>query len=253
MADSKVSGLTATTAILDADMFYIVKAADLTKGYKITGTNLLSQIGSKDAWVPLQVSGTYVDGGTFTVSGDYTSVIGIGDKLKLTNSTVKYFVVRACSYSSPNTTVTVTGGSTYALTNTTISPVYYSHTNAVGFPVTLALTAPTMTTTGTGFTNQPTTNSWKFATADRICTVTGVLQNHATSGGTGVFIATFTAGQLPPILGDAVGSAYNMSNSKAGYCYVSATDGVIKMALYDGNTIAGNSEYYIVTISFFIG
>jgi len=252
MADTRISEKTATTTIANADNFLVDKASDTTKTYRILGSSLLSQVGAVDAWVPIQGSCAYVDGGTFTISGDYTSVIGIGDKLKLTNSTVKYFVVRACSYSSPNTTVTVTGGSTYALTNTTITG-YYSHANPVGFPVTLALTAPTMTSTGTGFTNQPTTNSWKFATSDRICTVTGVLQNHATSGATGAFIATFTAGQLPPILGDAVGSAYNLSNSKAGYTYVSATDGVIKMALYDGTTIAGNSEYYITTITYFIG
>ena len=58
-----------------------------------------------------------------------------GDKIKLTQTSVKYFYVANVSYSSPNTTVTVTGGSDYSLANATITSPYFSKIeNPQGFP-----------------------------------------------------------------------------------------------------------------------
>jgi len=90
--------------------------------------NLGGWILSGDTW-------TYASATTFTISGDKTGVLSIGDKLKLTQTTVKYFYVVGVSYSSPNTTVTVTGGSDYTLANATITSPHYSHSSSpVGFP-----------------------------------------------------------------------------------------------------------------------
>ena len=76
-------------------------------------------------------------GGYFTVSGDVTGKYGIGDKIKLTQTTVKYFYVTAISYSSGSglTTISVCGGTDYTLINASIaSPCYSKIENPQGFP-----------------------------------------------------------------------------------------------------------------------
>jgi len=85
-------------------------------------------------WLPADGM-TYASATTFTVSGDQTAKYSKGTKLKLTNSTVKYFYVVSSSYSSPNTTVTVTGGGDYSLASAAITSPYYSYSeNPQGFP-----------------------------------------------------------------------------------------------------------------------
>lgn len=73
---------------------------------------------------------------TFTVSGDLSEVLTPGTRLKLTQTTVKYFIVTAAVFSSGTTTVTIYGGSDYTLANATISANYYSHIKGpAGFPL----------------------------------------------------------------------------------------------------------------------
>lgn len=88
----------------------------------------------KAGWNLLIASGTRVSNTSMTVTGDFTSVIAVGDKLKLTDTTTKYYYVTACSYSAPNTTITFTGGTDYVLAGTP-SNIYYSKAaSPVGFP-----------------------------------------------------------------------------------------------------------------------
>lgn len=84
---------------------------------------------------------TYASATTFTVSGDLTGVFTPGTKIKLTQTTAKYFYVVSSSYSSPNTTVTITGGSDYTLANAAITSPHYSYNNnPQGFPHNFAYT-----------------------------------------------------------------------------------------------------------------
>jgi hypothetical protein len=198
-----------------------------------------------DGWVTVTDTWTYATATTFTISGDKTGVYSVGDKIKLTQTTVKYFYIVAISYSSPNTTVTVTGGSTYSLANATITSPYYSKAaSPAGFPAYFGLTDPTFTSTGTAFTNQPTSKSFRFIMNGRLVFLSGGMQNHATSGATGQFIATFTAGQLPPVADFFTGTAINQSTRASGFCYVEYAQNKITMHKYDVTTLAGNSEYY---------
>jgi len=84
---------------------------------------------------------------TVTCSGNYTGIISVGSRIKLTHSDVtKYFIVVKTSYSSPNTTLTLYGGTDYTLASGTISNPYYSTAKAPsGFP--LDLTKWTVTVT----------------------------------------------------------------------------------------------------------
>ena len=73
---------------------------------------------------------------TFTVSGDQTAKYTPGVRIKLTQTTVKYFIVTAVSVASGTTTVTIYGGTDYTLANAAISANYYSREKApAGFPL----------------------------------------------------------------------------------------------------------------------
>jgi hypothetical protein len=73
---------------------------------------------------------------TFTVPGNKSTKYYPGMRIKLTQTTVKYFIITKVVYSSPNTTITVYGGTDYTLTSATIIYPYYSPAKApAGFPL----------------------------------------------------------------------------------------------------------------------
>lgn len=125
---------------------------------------------SGSAWAPTTISadwqtpsGTWtyasVDGptGVITTSVDQTGVIPVGSRLKLTQTTVKYFIVTATSA----TTVTVYGGTDYTLANAAISGVAFSQVKApVGMNV--SPTKWTEQTKSTADNNQaaPVNGTW---------------------------------------------------------------------------------------------
>ncbi len=107
---------------------------------------------------------TFASATTFTTATDTTLTFTPGTLIKLTNSTVKYFVVVSSSFSA-TTTVTVTGGTDYTLANAAISAPFYSYqANPQGFPGWFNYT-PTLT----GGTSPSTT--CRFAVVGRIVTV----------------------------------------------------------------------------------
>jgi len=241
MANTKISAKTATTAILDADMFYIVKAADTTKGYKITGANLLTQIGARSGWIPANETWQYVSATRIAVGGGAAaSKYAVGDPWRLVaNSVSLQGYIKAIP---DNNNIDVCGD---ALTNNAFSECYYSHGRPSFFDDWFSLTAPTWTTTGTAFTNQPTTNTAKFRINGHKLEVELKVTCHATSGGTGIFIATFAAGQLPTIVGPGNGSAWNFSGSFGGFAFMSTTAPTeIRCCKYDSTALATNSQVF---------
>jgi hypothetical protein len=110
---------------------------DLTlSGYLIGHTGWIKET---DTWV-------YVASNQFKIVGkDVTARFPTGTKIKLTQTSVKYFYVTACALSGSDTLVTVTGGSDYSLANAAIASTYYSYsTRPQGFPSLFAWT-PTWT------------------------------------------------------------------------------------------------------------
>ena len=77
-------------------------------------------------WIAFSQTCTYASATTFTITGDYTGLLGVGMRLWLTQTTSKYFIIVACAYSAPNTTVTVYGGTDYTLANAAITAPYFS-------------------------------------------------------------------------------------------------------------------------------
>lgn len=100
----------------------------------LTAANVTGGPGS-DGWIAAGVTWTYVSANSFSVSGDKTAVYAVGDAIKMTNSTTKYFYVTAVNFTSSVSTVTVTGGTDYTLANAAISSPFYSKSvHATGFP-----------------------------------------------------------------------------------------------------------------------
>jgi len=90
-------------------------------------------------WIPWRGTWTYAgvqdEFSTFTVSGDQTAIFTEATKIKLTQTTEKFFVVVKSEYSSPNTTVTVWGHITFSLVNAAITnPVYSREESPAAWP-----------------------------------------------------------------------------------------------------------------------
>ncbi|OQB04295.1 MAG: hypothetical protein BWY21_02081 [Parcubacteria group bacterium ADurb.Bin216] len=134
-----------------------------------------------NGWVEADETWTYASATTFTISGDKRGKYQKGDKIKLTQTTVKYFYVIGVSYSSPNTTITVTGGSDYTVANAAITLPYFSKIeNPQGFPPFFNWTASITCPGGTAPTYS--TNSCSFSISGGFCHFTIYLEN--SSGGT---------------------------------------------------------------------
>lgn len=116
-------------------------------------------------WVDPDETWTYASADdptfTFTISGDQTGKYSAGMRIKLTQTTVRYFIVTKVAYSDPNTTITIYGGTDYDLADAAIANNYYSTAKA---PATFPLdqTKWTIEVSDTSNRNQtsPTQNVW---------------------------------------------------------------------------------------------
>jgi hypothetical protein len=85
----------------------------------------------RNGWINPNETWAYASANTITVPSGAVSRYSKGDKIKLTQTTVKYFYITAVA----DTLLTITGGNDYTLTNATITSNYYSHENSpIGFP-----------------------------------------------------------------------------------------------------------------------
>lgn len=156
----KITELAELTEVADDDLLVGVDVSDTSgsdngTNKKFTKANLLKEFvsltdtqtltnktigsplfeGTWDGWIAANETWTYASATTFTISGDKTGKYQKGDKIKLTQTSVKYFYVVGVSYSSPNTTVTVNGMNLYTLADATItSPFYSKMETPTGYP-----------------------------------------------------------------------------------------------------------------------
>lgn len=144
-----------------------------TNAETLTGTDTaravtpddLAYVGSQTGWIPDTNTWTYASADdptfTLTVAVDLTSKIGVGDRIKLTQTTAKYFIVTVISYSAPNTTITIYGGTDYDLANAAITSPFYSHAKApFGFPVSPAKWTVEASSTSACAKASPAQNTW---------------------------------------------------------------------------------------------
>ena len=99
-----------------------------------------------DGWNTVSDTWAYASATTITVPTGAASLYSKGDKIKLTQTTAKYFYVIAVT----DTVLTVTAGTTYTVANAAISEASISHQEVpVGFPQWLTWT-PSFTNIGAG-------------------------------------------------------------------------------------------------------
>lgn len=87
--------------------------------------------GGLDGWIPAEQTWAYASASTITVPSGAASKYQKGDKIKLTQTTVKYFYVVGVV----DTVLTVTGGTDYTVANAAITLPFFSKIeNPQGFP-----------------------------------------------------------------------------------------------------------------------
>jgi len=162
----------------DADMIGLMDSAASNALKKFSWANFKAKLKtyfdalypSVNGWVSLGLTMTYAsaDSPTFTatVPGDVTGVLSAGMKLKLTQTTAKYFIITAApSYASGTglTTLTLYGGTDYTLDDAAISNVYYSAMRVpYGFPMNPNKWTVEVSDTAERTKNSPEGNTWYY-------------------------------------------------------------------------------------------
>jgi len=101
---------------------------------------------------------------TFTTTGDRTVVFSKGTRLRVTDTTTKYFVVVSSSFGAGVTTVTITGGIDYVLAANPSAQSYSYAVNPQGYPGYF-----NHTTTFGGFSADPSAVSFVFSVLGSLC------------------------------------------------------------------------------------
>jgi hypothetical protein len=117
--------------------------------------------GGLDGWIPAEETWTYAsaDAPTFviTVPSGAASRFSVGMKIKLTQTTVKYFIITAVA----DTTLTVYGGTDYTLANATITAPFYSMVRSPqGFPMSPLKWTQSYSDTTNRIQSSPTNDAW---------------------------------------------------------------------------------------------
>ena len=104
------------------------------------------------------------DAPTYTMSfaSDMTATLGVGMRMKLTDSTVKYFIITAVgAFSGGKTIITLYGGTDYTLSGGAITLPYFSYQKApLGFPLSPAKWTQSLSDTSLATQATPTTNTF---------------------------------------------------------------------------------------------
>jgi len=165
---------------LSADKTYVLPSADGSSGQflKTDGSGNLSfgsASGSTDGWTTDSgTTWTYASATTINVA-DGTLFVK-GTRIKLTQTTAKYFVVTGIS----GNVITVTGGTDYTVANAAITTQQYSHqASPVGYPGYFNYT-PTVTS-GTGSITTLASVAGRFFVIGRMC-VTNLYFSITTNG-----------------------------------------------------------------------
>jgi hypothetical protein len=204
--------------------------------------------GLANGWTSANEIWAYASATAITVPSGAEAKYAKGDKIRLKQGAdYKYFYVIKVE----DTVLTVTGGSDFTVANDTITDNYYSHESSpIGFPDYFICTVASWATTGTAFTNNPTTVGSRFVINGNVATVKITFLSHANSGGTGIFRATITTGHLPVYSDKSFGVVTNVSNALIyGFCGFFAQN-VISMCKYDGTAIATDSQYFSIDLNY---
>lgn len=190
-----------------------------------------------DGWRSANETWTYASATTITVPSGATGKYSVGDKVRIYQAnTTKYFYIVGVT----STVLTITGGTDYTLTNSTINnPCTSRRATPVGFPGEFAYT-PTWTNLTVGSATQNTyfTMKGKMVVARVAITLSG-----STMGSNPNFSLPVTAASTYK-LGAGVGNLYIEDAGTAGYVgsiNLLTTTTAQPVILGTASTYAGNS------------
>jgi hypothetical protein len=196
-----------------------------------------------DGWIPDPDTWVYVSATSFKIEGkDVTARFPKGTKIKLTQTSAKYFYVTAAAFSI-DTTITITAGSDYTLANEAITSPYYSYATAPqGFP---AYFAYTPTITFAGGTTDPTTvtPAGRFCINGGAVSVTMVIS--MTRGSGNRLYTSFTLPTKYSSIGN--GSVSSFWTSTTTVTHGSYGGGSERLTIYHGTMTADGSLYANLT------
>lgn len=135
-------------------------AAVKTNGLFVSGANESGWFASGETWTSL---GADAPNYTVTIIGNKTAKYEVGMRAKITQATDKYFIIVAVIYDGGTglTTLTLYGGTDYALTGATITASYYSgYKKPLGFPTDPAKWSVTVTDANDNTQTTPASGTW---------------------------------------------------------------------------------------------
>ena len=231
MADKKITELTQGIPVAN-DVFPYVSSPGATPVTKKTLYDNGGWIGAVGTWA-------YASATTITVPSGAATYYAVGDKIKLTQTTVKYFYVVAVA----DTLLTITGGTSYTLANAAITLPYFSHVaSPVGHPGKFFYSPTIVFTAGTA-PNTPAVTLHYFSIQENVCTFSHYL-NYTNAGAT-VTACTLT---LPVTAAFTVQPAYGSINVSLAqnptFAYISSTIIIICTSV-SANRVTVGGSYYI--------
>lgn len=185
---------------------------------------------------------------TFSIASDVTALLSVGQRIKLTQTTVKYFIITAVgAFSAGKTIITVYGGTDYTLANAAITVPYFSIVKApFGFPLSPAKWTVEVTDVTERSQSTPTGGTWYNLGSIAISIPIGIWNTSyqlSHMGGSNASTYTDIVSTL---------STANNSESDVDFTTLSATDGASSnLRMYHTVTrqktltIAAKTSYYL--------
>lgn len=202
--------------------------------------------GSLGGWTAVTDTWTYASASTFTIAGvDRTAVFTKGTRLKFTQTTVKYAVVVASSFST-NTTVTIAVNTDYTIANAAITAPYYSYqASPAGYPLFFNWT-PTFSASGSMTTASANITHAMYSITGGLLTASVKWQ--LTTGGTASTYVYFTYPVIPSTtVGDysTIGNCSTDTNAGVlGAIGYSRTNTKLYIRRYDSGNFALTASHY---------
>jgi len=199
-----------------------------------------------DGWIAKSETWTRTGNHTFTVSGDVTTTYRKGTKIRYKDGgAYEYGYIYSSSYSSPNTTVTLTTNSNYAMAAATITDTYISYIeNPEGHPLWL-----NWSTTWGGFSANPATYDAKYMLLGSMM-ICAMRMDNGTSNST---TFTFTLPNNPTLTCyPSVAVIDNSADQPVGFFHVASGSTTVNVykSLFVGFTASNLKRFNATVFSF---
>lgn len=180
-----------------------------------------------DGWITAGETWTYASASTITVPSGAASRYQKGDRIKWTQTTVKYGVIVAVA----DTVLTIAVNTDYVVANAAITDNYYSRiAKPLGYPYWFACAAPTWVVAANGLDNgsggQPTTSVSRMSILGNVCSVHVDGSGTKVSTGSEIKVDISAVFQQPANYSQLgiIGAGYSHVNLSASVLYVSASE-----------------------------